>query len=166
MTIKLRKRKTDKKVEWSSDTVDNEHMGRRSSKCEYMSGFHCLIRTLKMSLKDLTKSEIRRLLCLREAQTVRRVLHRERRRGRGRMRERTLHPRPWERTRTERRRGWWHHYAPQIRRSKPSLIRRPGVKKEKCEADMFIILHPATHVEIKLLRCCVSNCHSIQSESF
>ncbi|XP_017336941.1 E3 ubiquitin-protein ligase PPP1R11 [Ictalurus punctatus] len=33
LTIKLRKRKTDKKVEWSSDTVDNEHMGRRSSKC-------------------------------------------------------------------------------------------------------------------------------------
>ncbi|KAK1155284.1 E3 ubiquitin-protein ligase PPP1R11 [Acipenser oxyrinchus oxyrinchus] len=33
LTIKLRKRKTDKKVEWSSDTVDNEHLGRRSSKC-------------------------------------------------------------------------------------------------------------------------------------
>nr|XP_033772818.1 E3 ubiquitin-protein ligase PPP1R11 isoform X1 [Geotrypetes seraphini] len=33
LTIKLRKRKPDKKVEWSSDTVDNEHMGRRSSKC-------------------------------------------------------------------------------------------------------------------------------------
>ncbi|EMP25520.1 DNA-directed RNA polymerase I subunit RPA12 [Chelonia mydas] len=34
LTIKLRKRKPDKKVEWSSDTVDNEHLGRRSSKCE------------------------------------------------------------------------------------------------------------------------------------
>lgn len=34
LTIKLRKRKPEKKVEWSSDTVDNEHMGRRSSKCE------------------------------------------------------------------------------------------------------------------------------------
>uniref|UniRef100_H2ZS19 E3 ubiquitin-protein ligase PPP1R11 n=1 Tax=Latimeria chalumnae TaxID=7897 RepID=H2ZS19_LATCH len=34
LTIKLRKRKTEKKVEWTSDTVDNEHMGRRSSKCE------------------------------------------------------------------------------------------------------------------------------------
>ncbi|XP_028910743.1 E3 ubiquitin-protein ligase PPP1R11 isoform X2 [Ornithorhynchus anatinus] len=33
LTIKLRKRKPDKKVEWSSDTVDNEHLGRRSSKC-------------------------------------------------------------------------------------------------------------------------------------
>ncbi|KAF6737837.1 Protein phosphatase 1 regulatory subunit 11 [Oryzias melastigma] len=33
LTIKLRKRKTEKKVEWSSDTVDNEHLGRRSSKC-------------------------------------------------------------------------------------------------------------------------------------
>ncbi|XP_072845307.1 E3 ubiquitin-protein ligase PPP1R11 [Pogona vitticeps] len=33
LTIKLRKRKPAKKVEWSSDTVDNEHLGRRSSKC-------------------------------------------------------------------------------------------------------------------------------------
>ncbi|XP_048472701.1 E3 ubiquitin-protein ligase PPP1R11 [Rhincodon typus] len=33
ITIKLRKRKTNKKVEWTSDTVDNEHLGRRSSKC-------------------------------------------------------------------------------------------------------------------------------------
>ncbi|XP_038624692.1 E3 ubiquitin-protein ligase PPP1R11 [Tachyglossus aculeatus] len=33
LTIKLRKRKPEKKVEWSSDTVDNEHLGRRSSKC-------------------------------------------------------------------------------------------------------------------------------------
>ncbi|XP_077645086.1 E3 ubiquitin-protein ligase PPP1R11 [Lonchura striata] len=33
LTLKLRKRKPDKKVEWSSDTVDNEHLGRRSSKC-------------------------------------------------------------------------------------------------------------------------------------
>ncbi|XP_051821684.1 E3 ubiquitin-protein ligase PPP1R11-like [Antechinus flavipes] len=33
LTIKLRKRKTDKKVGWSTDTVDNEHLGRRSSKC-------------------------------------------------------------------------------------------------------------------------------------
>ncbi|TWW65881.1 Protein phosphatase 1 regulatory subunit 11 [Takifugu flavidus] len=32
LTIRLRKRKTEKKVEWSSDTVDNEHLGRRSSK--------------------------------------------------------------------------------------------------------------------------------------
>ncbi|XP_063287692.1 E3 ubiquitin-protein ligase PPP1R11 [Pelobates fuscus] len=33
LTLKLRKRKPDKKVEWSCDTVDNEHLGRRSSKC-------------------------------------------------------------------------------------------------------------------------------------
>ncbi|GCC39691.1 hypothetical protein chiPu_0023399, partial [Chiloscyllium punctatum] len=32
ITIRLRKRKTNKKVEWTSDTVDNEHLGRRSSK--------------------------------------------------------------------------------------------------------------------------------------
>uniref|UniRef100_A0A6I8PKY1 E3 ubiquitin-protein ligase PPP1R11 n=1 Tax=Ornithorhynchus anatinus TaxID=9258 RepID=A0A6I8PKY1_ORNAN len=42
LTIKLRKRKPDKKVEWSSDTVDNEHLGRRSSKCECVSGC-CLL---------------------------------------------------------------------------------------------------------------------------
>ncbi|XP_040269388.1 E3 ubiquitin-protein ligase PPP1R11-like [Bufo bufo] len=34
LTIKLRKRKPDKKVEWTCDTVDNENLGRRSSKCE------------------------------------------------------------------------------------------------------------------------------------
>uniref|UniRef100_A0A8C5K341 E3 ubiquitin-protein ligase PPP1R11 n=1 Tax=Jaculus jaculus TaxID=51337 RepID=A0A8C5K341_JACJA len=33
LTIKLQKRKSEKKVEWTSDTVDNEHMGRRLSKC-------------------------------------------------------------------------------------------------------------------------------------
>ncbi|XP_071980705.1 E3 ubiquitin-protein ligase PPP1R11 [Engystomops pustulosus] len=33
LTIKLRKRKPDKKVEWTCDTVDNENLGRRSSKC-------------------------------------------------------------------------------------------------------------------------------------
>ncbi|XP_043940289.1 E3 ubiquitin-protein ligase PPP1R11 [Protopterus annectens] len=33
LTIRLRKRRNEKKVEWSSDTVDNEHLGRRSSKC-------------------------------------------------------------------------------------------------------------------------------------
>ncbi|XP_036030420.1 E3 ubiquitin-protein ligase PPP1R11-like [Onychomys torridus] len=29
----LEKSKSCKRVEWSSDTVDNEHLGRRSSKC-------------------------------------------------------------------------------------------------------------------------------------
>uniref|UniRef100_A0A4X2KR33 E3 ubiquitin-protein ligase PPP1R11 n=1 Tax=Vombatus ursinus TaxID=29139 RepID=A0A4X2KR33_VOMUR len=33
VTFKLRKPKPDKKVEWTTDTVDNEHLGRRSSKC-------------------------------------------------------------------------------------------------------------------------------------
>lgn len=37
-----------------------------------------------------------------------------------------------------------------------------GKKRGKCEVDTFIILHPATHIEIKSLRCCVSNCHSVQ----
>ncbi|XP_077047143.1 E3 ubiquitin-protein ligase PPP1R11 [Agelaius phoeniceus] len=55
LTLKLRKRKPDKKVEWSSDTVDNEHLGRRSSK----------------------------LLHLREAAGVRRELLGERGRGGG-----------------------------------------------------------------------------------
>ncbi|OBS66312.1 hypothetical protein A6R68_05146, partial [Neotoma lepida] len=29
----LGKAKSGKRVEWSSDTIDNEHLGRRSSKC-------------------------------------------------------------------------------------------------------------------------------------
>ncbi|XP_055230577.1 E3 ubiquitin-protein ligase PPP1R11-like [Gorilla gorilla gorilla] len=33
LTIKLPKRKPEKKVEWTSDTVDNERMRSRSSKC-------------------------------------------------------------------------------------------------------------------------------------
>ena len=33
LTIKLPKWKPEKKVEWTSDTVDNERMRRRSSKC-------------------------------------------------------------------------------------------------------------------------------------
>ncbi|XP_040607430.1 E3 ubiquitin-protein ligase PPP1R11-like [Mesocricetus auratus] len=33
LTIKLQERKPEKKIEWTTDTVDNEHMGRRSSKC-------------------------------------------------------------------------------------------------------------------------------------
>lgn len=32
LTLNLRKRKLGKKVEWSSDTVDNEHLCRCSSK--------------------------------------------------------------------------------------------------------------------------------------
>lgn len=43
LTIKLRKRKPAKKVEWSSDTVDNEHLGRRSSKCEQCTDLFCPI---------------------------------------------------------------------------------------------------------------------------
>ncbi|KAM8793808.1 E3 ubiquitin-protein ligase PPP1R11 [Eudromia elegans] len=33
VTLRLRKRPPRRRVEWSSDTVDNEHLGRRSSKC-------------------------------------------------------------------------------------------------------------------------------------
>lgn len=49
LTIRLRKRKTEKKVEWSSDTVDNEHLGRRSSKCTFLS---CK-RNIKSTVCDL-----------------------------------------------------------------------------------------------------------------
>lgn len=31
--LKLRKPKSDKKVKWDADTVDNEHMNKRKSKC-------------------------------------------------------------------------------------------------------------------------------------
>uniref|UniRef100_A0A8C6A039 E3 ubiquitin-protein ligase PPP1R11 n=1 Tax=Marmota marmota marmota TaxID=9994 RepID=A0A8C6A039_MARMA len=33
LSTPLQKRKSDKRVEWSSDTIDNEHLSRRSSKC-------------------------------------------------------------------------------------------------------------------------------------
>ncbi|VTJ90753.1 Hypothetical predicted protein, partial [Marmota monax] len=33
LSTPLQKGKSDKRVEWSSDTIDNEHLGRRSSKC-------------------------------------------------------------------------------------------------------------------------------------
>ncbi|GAB6021955.1 hypothetical protein CHUAL_006116 [Chamberlinius hualienensis] len=33
LRLKLRKPKNDKKVAWSSDTVDNEHMNKKKSKC-------------------------------------------------------------------------------------------------------------------------------------
>uniref|UniRef100_A0A8C9UNR5 E3 ubiquitin-protein ligase PPP1R11 n=1 Tax=Spermophilus dauricus TaxID=99837 RepID=A0A8C9UNR5_SPEDA len=32
LSTPLQKGKSDKRVEWSSDTIDNEHLGRRSSK--------------------------------------------------------------------------------------------------------------------------------------
>lgn len=37
MRLKLRKPKSDKKVKWDADTVDNEHMNKRKSKCMYHS---------------------------------------------------------------------------------------------------------------------------------
>uniref|UniRef100_A0A8C5RNH9 E3 ubiquitin-protein ligase PPP1R11 n=1 Tax=Laticauda laticaudata TaxID=8630 RepID=A0A8C5RNH9_LATLA len=57
LTIKLRKRKPSKKVEWSSDTVDNEHLGRRSSKCEHC---HSLPLFLKILPPQLYFSECER----------------------------------------------------------------------------------------------------------
>lgn len=33
VTLKLRKPKTDKKVNWKTGVVDNEHMGKKKSKC-------------------------------------------------------------------------------------------------------------------------------------
>ncbi|XP_041481950.1 E3 ubiquitin-protein ligase PPP1R11-like [Lytechinus variegatus] len=33
VTLKLRKPKSDKKVNWKTGVVDNEHMGRKKSKC-------------------------------------------------------------------------------------------------------------------------------------
>lgn len=37
-TVRLRLRKPDskKKVQWQSGTVDNEHMNKKKSKCEYV----------------------------------------------------------------------------------------------------------------------------------
>lgn len=33
LRLKLRKPKNDKKVKWTTDTVDNEHMNKKKSKC-------------------------------------------------------------------------------------------------------------------------------------
>ncbi|XP_064615924.1 E3 ubiquitin-protein ligase PPP1R11-like isoform X2 [Liolophura sinensis] len=33
LVLKLKKPKNDKKVQWSNDTVDNEHMNKKKSKC-------------------------------------------------------------------------------------------------------------------------------------
>uniref|UniRef100_A0A3Q4FZL5 E3 ubiquitin-protein ligase PPP1R11 n=1 Tax=Neolamprologus brichardi TaxID=32507 RepID=A0A3Q4FZL5_NEOBR len=58
LTIKLRKRKTEKKVEWSSDTVDNEHLGRRSSKCDFTNPIILLFKNLcvQMSARNISHS--------------------------------------------------------------------------------------------------------------
>lgn len=34
LTLKLRKPKNDKKVQWTTETVDNEHMNKKKSKCK------------------------------------------------------------------------------------------------------------------------------------
>jgi len=34
VTLKLRKPKTDKKIKWTEETVDNEGMGKKKSKCK------------------------------------------------------------------------------------------------------------------------------------
>ncbi|XP_014671121.1 PREDICTED: protein phosphatase 1 regulatory subunit 11-like [Priapulus caudatus] len=33
LKLRLQKPKSNKKVDWTTDTVDNEHMGKKSSKC-------------------------------------------------------------------------------------------------------------------------------------
>lgn len=33
LKLRLKKTKTDKKVKWTNETVDNENMGKKSSKC-------------------------------------------------------------------------------------------------------------------------------------
>ncbi|XP_050306976.1 E3 ubiquitin-protein ligase PPP1R11-like [Anthonomus grandis grandis] len=33
LTVKLKKPRTDRKVQWSTETVDNEHLGKKKSKC-------------------------------------------------------------------------------------------------------------------------------------
>lgn len=34
LALKLRKPKNDKKVKWTTETVDNEHMNKKKSKCK------------------------------------------------------------------------------------------------------------------------------------
>lgn len=33
LKLRLKKPKTDKRVKWTNETVDNEHLGKKSSKC-------------------------------------------------------------------------------------------------------------------------------------
>ena len=40
--LKLRKAKASKKVGWTGDTVDNEHLNRKKSKCETFYDFPSL----------------------------------------------------------------------------------------------------------------------------
>ena len=34
VTLKLKKPKSDKKVKWTTETVDNEHLNKKKSKCK------------------------------------------------------------------------------------------------------------------------------------
>jgi len=34
--LKLRQPKNDKKVKWTNETVDNEHLNKKKSKCKYL----------------------------------------------------------------------------------------------------------------------------------
>ena len=38
VTLKLKKPKSDKKVKWSKETVDNENMNKKKSKCKKTTG--------------------------------------------------------------------------------------------------------------------------------
>lgn len=39
LRLNLRRTSAEKKVSWNSDTVDNENMGKKKSKCEYSNLF-------------------------------------------------------------------------------------------------------------------------------
>lgn len=164
MTIKLRKRKTDKKVEWSSDTVDNEHMGRRSSKCECMSGSRRVRIFIKYSnmienicdllrrqaaaftrSPDSSANPLQRAKGRTRKDAVARTASSDTGKDTDRKEEeeaKALRPRaPAEQTLTNLQR----------KRSKPVAER----KLLRGQGDTFTVSH---HVEIKSPRCCVSNC--------
>lgn len=46
LQLKLRKPKNKREVKWTTDTVDNEHLNKKKSKCE------SIISSLKISIKD------------------------------------------------------------------------------------------------------------------
>lgn len=53
LVLRLHKPKTDKKVQWDEAVVDNEHMGKKKSKCECTLFLSCAPVALWCSLYRL-----------------------------------------------------------------------------------------------------------------
>lgn len=49
--LKLKKPKTDKKVQWDESAVDNEFMGKKTSKCKLYSRYQIIYTSPNLLLK-------------------------------------------------------------------------------------------------------------------